>query len=327
MLYHYFFLGKNDLLFGKLGIYGVSVFFILSGLSMSIVYNGYTHDSRSVVSFYAKRFFRIAPLYILACVAVLVLNGIDSYDIKQILLNVFVVFGYVDSTLAIPMGGWSIGNEMFFYFLTPLILYIYDKRKSWGNVFLFVTIIIGLYFSFIGLDSSESLQNQWKTYVNPFNNLFLYVIGIAMYYNFAKFDINNKKISILLFVSFLLFVLYPYSTTIDIVTNVGRIIFVIISAIWVFCFFKMKIKSVSKTGKLFEMFGIATYGVYILHPIIQKYVFGFMNILNINYVPITIILLFSCILTIMIALCSYYFFELKISKWGNRLIKKIYGPV
>lgn len=47
---------------GRLGIYGVSIFFILSGLSMAIAYDRYICDVPSSVSFFIRRLFRIWPL-------------------------------------------------------------------------------------------------------------------------------------------------------------------------------------------------------------------------------------------------------------------------
>lgn len=59
MLYH--FGGKHDAAtpLGRLGIYGVSIFFILSGLSMAIAYDRYIQGFRTSVTFFIRRLFRI----------------------------------------------------------------------------------------------------------------------------------------------------------------------------------------------------------------------------------------------------------------------------
>jgi peptidoglycan/LPS O-acetylase OafA/YrhL len=63
MLYH--FSGQHDAAtpLGRLGVYGVSIFFILSGLSMAIAYDRYVMDFRSSVTFFIRRMFRIWPLF------------------------------------------------------------------------------------------------------------------------------------------------------------------------------------------------------------------------------------------------------------------------
>nr|WP_279290178.1 hypothetical protein [Clostridium cibarium] len=51
-----------DSCLGRLGIYAVSIFFILSGLSMAIVYNGFINSIKTSFVFLVRRIFRIWPL-------------------------------------------------------------------------------------------------------------------------------------------------------------------------------------------------------------------------------------------------------------------------
>lgn len=100
MLYHLG--GRNDAasLLGKLGIYGVSIFFILSGLSMAIAYDRHISDLRSAAVFFVRRLFRIWPPLWLAVVLVTVpayISG-QSYDLITIALNLSTTFGFVAPT-------------------------------------------------------------------------------------------------------------------------------------------------------------------------------------------------------------------------------------
>jgi len=79
MLYHFFFVRKNDMLFGKLGIYAVTAFFIISGLSMAIVYNNYIKRLQDSVVFFSRRLFRIIPIYAIACILTVLLNPNSNY--------------------------------------------------------------------------------------------------------------------------------------------------------------------------------------------------------------------------------------------------------
>ncbi|MFW6525104.1 acyltransferase family protein [Acinetobacter baumannii] len=47
---------------GNFGIYGVSIFFVLSGLSMGIVYNNYIKNFQTGLVFFVRRLFRLLPL-------------------------------------------------------------------------------------------------------------------------------------------------------------------------------------------------------------------------------------------------------------------------
>ena len=67
--------------------------------------------------------FRIAPLYWVACVGVLVLlKGYRNQSLETILGNLTLTFGFLDYTHYIPTGGWSIGNEICFYLVFPLLI-------------------------------------------------------------------------------------------------------------------------------------------------------------------------------------------------------------
>lgn len=212
------------------------------------------------------------------------------------------------------MGAWSIGNEMVYYLFTPLIIYAYNANKKIGNGILFLTILIGFYFAFISLRVDTSLATQWGIYINPFNNLFLYVIGISIYYNFKNLQLPRKLNFILLFTSITLFIFIPFKDHISIVTGFNRILYVIISVVIVFSFYKISIDKITLSGKVFEQFGIATYGVYLLHPIVLSYC--------ILIAPSHRILMISSVFffTISLALMSYYFFESKIMRIGKRIL-------
>jgi len=62
MLYHMSGQTDTGTLLGKLGIYGVCIFFILSGLSMAIAYDAALHGFRGAAEFVVRRLFRIWPL-------------------------------------------------------------------------------------------------------------------------------------------------------------------------------------------------------------------------------------------------------------------------
>jgi exopolysaccharide production protein ExoZ len=200
MLYH--FGGQHDAAtpLGRLGVYGVSIFFILSGLSMAIAYDLNIFDFRSSVNFFIRRLFRIWPLLWLAVALVAVPtyligkgpHGQDPYSFTTIALNLTTLFGFVSPTEYINMGAWSIGNEMVYYAFTPILISFYHLRKSIGNTITLITVGIGLLFAFSILSPADRLEVQWAKYINPFNNLFLYCAGIAIYYNFRDLTVSVR---------------------------------------------------------------------------------------------------------------------------------------
>ncbi|RUT69674.1 acyltransferase [Flavobacterium cupreum] len=304
---------------GRLGIYGVSIFFILSGLSMAIVYNTYIDSILKSIIFYIRRIFRIWPLLWVICFVLVIpiLLKTGTFDWKLLFLNLTTLFGFLKPTAYIPTGAWSIGNEMVYYALTPLILFLYNTKKWFGNVFFVFTLIIGLFFSFYLLKSNLDLPAQWPTYVNPFNNLFLYVMGIALFYNFKETNISTKLNLSLLIIAVILFCILPFSgNQISIVTGIGRIVFSILSFIIVFCFYKLNINVPKTFGNILETFGIATYGIYLIHPVVYLYTGSLLE--KINSKNNFLLLGTTVVLTILISIFSYNFFELPMIKIGKK---------
>lgn len=311
---------------GRLGVYGVSIFFILSGLSMAIVYNNHIKSIKESIIFFLRRIFRIWPLLWVATFILIVPLFIKGETVgwKFLFLNLTTLFGFISPTSYIATGAWSIGNEMVYYSLTPLILFLYDYKKWVGNIFLAICLSIGIFFAFNLLDPNESLANpvQWALYVNPLNNLFLYVIGIAIFYNFKGVNINSKLNITILITVVALFCLLPFKDNqICIVSGFGRIIFSILSSIIVLCFYKLDINLPSSPSKLLETFGIATYGIYLIHPIVYIYLNGLFGKINLK----NDLFLFSStiIITILLSIFSYKYFELRLIKIGKKVTSKL----
>lgn len=323
MFYHFtcfsFSPPDSSTILGRLGIYGVSVFFILSGLSMAIVYNSYIKNLKTSIFFFIRRIFRIWPLLWVVCIVILPpLLALGHFNWIGFFLNITTLFGFLKPHAYMATGAWSIGNEMVYYSLTPLIIILFNYKKWLGNMLFFITVSVGAYFSFVILKPDLNLGNQWALYVNPFNNLFLYIMGIAIYYNFKNLQINTKLNITILICSVLLFCLFPFGgDQISIVTGIGRVFFVVISFFIVLSFYKLKIELPKVLANALESFGVATYGVYLIHPVLYLRLIPLLRkspFLN-SYVQITIV----AILTIIIATLSYRTFELRFIRIGKYL--------
>lgn len=312
-------LNSNTFL-GRLGIYGVSIFFILSGLSMAIVYNKFIDNIRTSIYFFVRRIFRIWPLLWVACmlqISILYFQN-QSFSIKILILNMTTLFGFIKPGAYICTGAWSIGNEMVYYALTPLVIFLFNKKKLFGNLVFLFSVLVGMIFSLILLNNNKTLAEQWIIYINPFNNFFLYNSGIFIYYNLKDIKFNELANNVLLVVSILLFILIPIQgDPINIVTGFPRVIFVVLSLIIVICFWKSQTKLPKFISKPLETFGLVTYGVYILHPIVNTYISIILNRVGIKSISIQIFLIIT--ITIISSLFIYYCFESKFINIGKRI--------
>lgn len=303
---------------GKLGIYGVTIFFILSGLSMAIVYNKYIKDIRTSLIFFIRRIFRIWPLLFLACFLLLFTVDGPKISWKAFLFTATTLFGFIKPSVHIVTGGWSIGNEMVYYAFTPLIIYLYNRSNIYGNIFFIIALVIGMVFPFLLLQPNMSLSDQFNIYINPFNNFWIYISGIALFYNFRDITIKPLINNVLLILFIALFIYYPVKgDQIKLVTGGNRIIFSLISIGIVVGFWKLNISKYRWWYFILEKFGLATYGIYLLHPIIRSLLNPIID--KIGVYNNSTKMLSIAFVTILFSLFTYYFFEKKFLDLGKRL--------
>jgi peptidoglycan/LPS O-acetylase OafA/YrhL len=320
MLYHLRDRHESATVLGKLGMYGVSIFFILSGLSMAIAYDRYIKDVRSAGFFFIRRLFRIWPLMWLAvaCVAVPAYLHGEPRSAGEIAMNLSTLFGFVAPTHYMNMGAWSIGNEMVYYALTPLLIAAYHYRRWLGNSMTLLAMTIGILFAFRLLNPQMPIESQWEVYVNPFNNLFLYCMGLAIYYTFRDSKIPSRWYIGLLLAAAAAFALYPSAgDQIHIVTGIPRVVFSLISVAIVLAFWKCPPLLPSVIGDRLEQLGVATYGVYLLHPIVMQWTQKRLRVLGIFEPHLFVLLVVG--ITISLALLTYRFLESPLTQLGKRI--------
>lgn len=295
MIYHYLSWGVgpvgSEYLIGKLGIYAVSMFYILSGLSLGLVYYGRINTASDVGSFVIKRVFRIFPLfwlvltaYLCASYAAFIFGG-KSFDADplKVFLNYSLLFGFVDPAAYFTTGAWSIGNEMVFYALLPFV-FLLSNRSAWAlPIAVIASIAAGVYFAVYRLDFSDPLVGQWGTYINPFNQLFLFMAGVALGVYGKRVKVNSVAAVALLVLSFLAFYFYPASgDTIGIVTGAGRFVLSFSCIVFVAGLYFWNPSFKAAPARVLGFFGSACYSIYLLHPLVAKVVVPLLAKLGVN---------------------------------------------
>lgn len=109
------------------GVRGVQLFFIVSGLTLTI---NYASRPFHVVNFAARRYFRIAPMFYFGIILYLLLSRLttlslptDSASTIDVIATVLFVHGWLPSAInTVVPGGWSIAAEAMFYVVFPLLL-------------------------------------------------------------------------------------------------------------------------------------------------------------------------------------------------------------
>lgn len=149
--------------FIKSGFIGVDIFFVISGylVTLSLI-NDFTNEHLSVFDFYARRINRLIPSILL----VLVVSTMFGYGIllaaefshfsehlagAALFYSNFVLWsesGYFDKDIIRkPLAHfWSLGVEIQFYLIWPLIFVLVCKLR---NGLIFITLVISLVSFFV----------------------------------------------------------------------------------------------------------------------------------------------------------------------------------
>jgi exopolysaccharide production protein ExoZ len=303
---------------GRLGIYGVSIFYVLSGLTLFLIYrNKFDSGLNSIAAFGVKRVFRIFPLLWLVIVATLILRG-SLPDYKVIILNFTGLFGFVKPDAYIGTGVWSIGNELVFYAFFPLFIYLAKKSLTLFNVACLATFAVNIYFAFYALDDNRNLVDQWSAYINPLNQLILFAVGIAIgVYQKWLSQIPRMAWTIVLVIAIVTFVLWPVEgDLINIVTGFTRQAYLVICFSLCAAFFFGPFAISGVVHRLFSFLGEASYGIYLLHPVIYKVLEKMSSGLINNKV---VLMVLSIIITVVASKFVYEYFEKPMMKLGKRI--------
>ena len=130
---------------------GVSLFFVLSAFALSYSLDARRSEPGLFLHFYIRRLFRIAPLFYLMLVFYFIRDIIFFDRIhsgKEVLLNASMLFNFwPDHLKGYVWASWTIGVEMLFYVLFPLI-HRYVRNLTQAISLLLVSILASQAWSF-----------------------------------------------------------------------------------------------------------------------------------------------------------------------------------
>ena len=287
----------------EFGIWGVDIFFVISGFIMMYV----TENNEKF--FLLKRIFRIVPLYWILTLGVFalailvpdVLNNTTANIVHLIKSLFFIPFDKNGAGhFPILFLGWTLNFEVIFYFLFFLSLVFFKENRMIAcSIFIIIFLVLNKIFSeknfifetyandiFIEFIFGMILFTIWKKYKNKISTnlsnhficlaILLVSIFILNYYNFSR-SVSYGLPSLILAVYFLFFLNHL------------------------------------KFPKILVSLGDASYCIYLLHPYVIQF---FYKILEINEYDIIIELVFTLIISIIVFIVSlliYKFIEFPIN--------------
>ncbi|RAW91551.1 acyltransferase family protein [Photorhabdus laumondii] len=258
---------------GKLGIYAVSAFFAISGISIYISYHNCVWNKRTSWGFGLRRFLRLAPVYWIAAALVIfsryISNGNYSPNWFEYFNNFTLLFGFFKNTEYMVTGGWSIGVEVVFYALFPFAVILFKDIK-WMFLIIGLSLFCYFIFAFKIINNEVQMIDVWKYYINPFNQFFLFTGGMLIAkYSHAIERLISQKLAIVLLVLFVaLFIIYPSEGHwITIISGWHRVFLTLIILLVILSVFMINYPPNNFFGKLLNLLGDVSYPVYLFHGV------------------------------------------------------------
>ncbi|MFH9742764.1 acyltransferase family protein [Streptomyces roseolus] len=177
--------------FSKAGYLGVSFFFVLSGFVLAWA----AKPGERVTAFLRRRLLKIFPNHLVVFAASMVLfagaavTGVASWLPNLLLIHTW--FPQPAVNLSVNPPSWSLGSELLFYMLFPLLIVPIRKIRGgalwfWSAVMIAGTIAVQLVSTHLVPATPKSAitpvsdMQFWFGYLLPAGRLFEFVLGILL---------------------------------------------------------------------------------------------------------------------------------------------------
>ncbi len=290
------------------GNLAVSYFYVLSGF---VLYVSYSNNYRGYRDYIVKRVARVAPAYLLGLGLYMLVYffiykaSFNAEIVTQLLCNILFIQACIPKyALSLNFTGWSIGVEMFFYLLFPLLLLFQKKSLKWfaiSSVVIFAVtqVVFHLFFK-------NDYGNTWNFcfyQYHPIMHINQFLIGMIGGYWYKNSSFTKPKFSFMPFVLLVIILFCLAFKPVGVFYDAGLFA----------PLFMLLIVSTAKDDPAFLNFkplvflGEISYGIYIL----QFPVYEFLRTLNDNQLKLSprSFFFFSLAGLILAATLSYYFVE------------------
>ncbi|MCE9646785.1 MAG: acyltransferase [Chloroflexi bacterium] len=319
------------------GARGVQLFYMASALTLFLSMDSRReHEKRPLLSFFIRRFFRIAPLFYLAILVYTLYSGTDARFAAPngiawwfIPLTALFLHGWHPETInSVVPGGWSIAVEMTFYLFVPFLFKKLTGVKSTLAVLLGSLLLSSLLSVVVARLLQPLYPEDQQHLVDSFLNLWffsqlpVFLLGILLYHLTKQYPDRDRVMGLL----FLLISLYLFTAFLKTNTFKDLLPQHFLYGI-AFLFFSLSLHfwpSALLVNKVTTLIGRLSFGIYLAHFMVIKLMrtvfFKDGFILNGNKGALLAYLLVLAA-SMGISYIAHNLIEVPGINWGRRIIK------
>lgn len=315
------------------GASGVQLFYVASAMTLCMSWVArHGKDVYPVRSFYLRRLFRIAPMFYLAIILFLLLNGTAaSYFAPNgiswwfVPMTALFLHGFHPETInSVVPGGWSVAVEMTFYLVFPLLMCV---RKFHYLLFILIACIVLQQFNatlssmVFTYEAPQAYLIERFAFFNFFSQLPVFIMGIMAYLYLVKNQAVGLKTLLLGGAVFLLLLLEfwrPSQTFVQHHVVAGGMFAI-------FSIFLAYRPTVLLVNRLTVFLGKLSFSMYLVHIAVLKILGNAQINLLFGSGDLNSLLFFLFVLTLTagVSWLTYRFVEKPGIALGRRLIDKL----
>jgi exopolysaccharide production protein ExoZ len=325
LTFHYAYFFTSELSFLNFLQTGVDLFFIISGFVFApLILSG----NITIKPYLIRRFFRIYPLYFFS---LLLYYGFAPEDPQKFTFFIDHLF-FLHTTSSIQEAmffngvTWTLPIEAEFYLLVPLLAFLTVINKN----IIYIVLILAIILKAIIIITSTDILNLNLSSILSFHLpgfIIEFMVGIILYNIYVKYKDKNISITlhiliIIISISLLsglsLFFIWHEDEMLNVLFKSYFRFWCAISYAMLLFPFLFIINSKSIFNNVYIFMGNISYGVYLFHMLMPKV----LNYLGYNLTGF-IAYFVNLILTVILALITYYLIENPARIFGRKLSHKL----
>lgn len=299
----------------KHGMFGVDLFFVISGFIMTSITRGQFQSASNASEFLYHRASRIYPTYWFYSALVLIIflirpEWVNSAQGNQVnILSSFLL--WPESTLPLINVGWTLIHEVYFYIVFSVLL-VFLPEKRLGLALLLWAVAV------VAADFSMATNNPVLNLVaHPLTLEF--IAGCFLAILFHK-DTGWKFTVFLAISSAIVFVILTGLNKSEIPSDWWRVgIYGVPAAAILYCLVVAERENIVLNRYLAKL-GDASYSIYLVHVLVLSAVGKALYALSTSYlIPNAVMVIILCLCVIASGLISYRIIERPLMKASRKL--------